>query len=69
MRTPCVAANWKMFKTVVEAQSLVGELVAELQGLRGVDVVVCPPFTALQAVSTALQGSMIGLGAQNIYWE
>lgn len=66
VRRPLIAGNWKMHKTM-------GEAVALARGLRsatlppGVDVVVCPPFTALAAVCGELAGSAIGLGAQNMH--
>ncbi len=69
MRTPVVAANWKMNKTVEEARSLVYAMSARLREIKGVEKVLCPPFTALLAVSAQLQGSDLGLGAQNMYWE
>jgi triosephosphate isomerase len=69
MRTPFVAGNWKMFKTVAEARHLVSELVPNLQAIQGVETAVCPPFTALMAVSALLEGTGIGLGAQNMYWQ
>jgi len=58
-----------MFKTVAEARHLVSELVPGLQTVSGVEKVVCPPFTALLAVAALLEGSDIGLGAQNMHWE
>lgn len=69
MRTPLVAANWKMNKTIDEARSLVAEMGRELDGIPHVDKVLCPPFTALMAVYAMLEGLQIGLGAQNLYWE
>jgi triosephosphate isomerase (TIM) len=69
MRTPLVAANWKMNKTVEEARSLVYSMSARLREIKGVEIVLCPPFPALQAVRALLEGSDIGLGAQNMYWE
>ena len=68
MRKPIIAGNWKMNKTVAEAIALVSEL-SRLTAGAPVDVVVCPPFTALYPVKSALSGSGIGLGAQNVYWE
>ena len=68
MRKPCVAGNWKMFKTVAEARHLVSELVPGLQAVTGVEKVICPPFTALLAIAALLEGTEIGLGAQNMYW-
>jgi triosephosphate isomerase len=63
-----VAGNWKMNETVGEARALaLGIRDASVPA--GVDVVLCPPFTALQAVGEVLQGSLIGLGAQNMHAE
>jgi triosephosphate isomerase (TIM) len=64
------AGNWKMYKTVPEAVALAREVRAALEAQPVQDeVVVCPPFTALQAVGEALRGSRIGLGAQNMHAE
>jgi triosephosphate isomerase (TIM) len=69
MRTPFVAGNWKMNKTVAEARVLVSEMSQPLSAVKGVEKVLCPPFTALLSVAALLEGSDIGLGAQNIHWE
>jgi triosephosphate isomerase len=69
MRTPIVAGNWKMNKTVEEARSLVFSISLKLRDIVGVEKVLCPPFPALLAVSALLQGTDIGLGAQNLHWE
>jgi len=69
MRTPFVAGNWKMYKTIAEARNLVSELVPGLQGIQGVERVLCPPYTALLAVRALLEGTDIGLGAQDLHWE
>lgn len=69
MRTPIVAGNWKMNKTVEEARSLVFDMSRKLREIEGVEKVLCPPFPALLAVSALLQGTDIGLGAQNLHWE
>src|SRR5688572_14504395 len=69
MRTPFVAGNWKMNKTIAEARELVLALSAGLREINGVEKVLCPPFTALMALSETLKGSGIGVGAQNMYWE
>jgi triosephosphate isomerase (TIM) len=68
-RKPIIAGNWKMYKTAAEALALVNALKAELLAVKDVEVVICPPFTALYAVSTILQDSNIQLGAQNVHWE
>ncbi len=68
-RLPFIAGNWKMNKTVREALDLVRELKTALSGVKGVEVAVAPPFTALDAVRKELEGSSIRLAAQNLYWE
>ena len=69
MRKPIVAGNWKMNKTVAEARELVSKLLAPLMEIKDVERVLCPPFVSLFAVSTMLDGSGVGLGAQNLHWE
>jgi triosephosphate isomerase len=69
MRIPFVAGNWKMNKTVDEARSLAFELSKGLNEINNVEKVLCPPFTSLLAVAALLQGTGIGLGAQNMHWE
>lgn len=61
-----IAGNWKMNKTVAEAVDLVQGLKRELASVKEVDLVVCPPYTALDAVSKAILDSNIRLGAQNM---
>ena len=61
-----IAGNWKMNKTVAEALALVGNLKLALANIREVDIVVCPPFTALESVSKAVLDSNLRLGAQNM---
>jgi triosephosphate isomerase (TIM) len=69
MRTPIIAGNWKMHKTVGEAVSLVEALKPRVAGRSGVEVVVCPPYTALAATRAALEGAAIRLGAQDVFWK
>jgi triosephosphate isomerase len=69
MRKPFVAGNWKMNKTVAETRDLVVKLSEKLSGIGGVDKVLCPPFISLVAASALLDGTDIGLGAQNMHWE
>lgn len=69
MRKPIIAGNWKMNKTGKEAIELVKGLKNELQDIQGVDIVVCPPYTALQEISRVVRGTNIYLGAQNVHWE
>jgi triosephosphate isomerase len=64
-----IAGNWKMNKTAADAVSLVTEVVAAAGKQNDVDVVVCPPFTALESAAKALDGSQLKLGAQNLHPE
>ena len=66
-RRPLVAGNWKMHKTAGEARDACAALAALVGGAPGIDVAVCPPFTALQAASEALAGSPIAVYAQNVH--
>jgi triosephosphate isomerase len=69
MRTPFIAGNWKMFKTVQDAVFFVKELKSAVRDVKGVEIVVGPTFTALHAVAEALRNSNIGVAAQDLYWE
>lgn len=69
MRTPILAGNWKMNKTVAEARELVGAALDDLVAVRGVEIVFCPPFVAIPAVAELVAGTEIGVGAQDMYWE
>ena len=68
-RKPIIAGNWKLNKTIKEAIDLVTLLKRMSLENLGVDVVVCPVYTALSGVSEILIGSEIKLGAQDLYWE
>jgi len=72
-RKPIISGNWKMYKTHLEAIALVQKLhyLLRPEDYDKVEVVVCPPFTALRAVQTFIEGdnSQIELGAQNCHWE
>jgi triosephosphate isomerase len=69
MRKPIIAGNWKMFTTVDEAKKLVQDMLPGLAKYEGVERVVCPPFVSLASVKPLLEGSAVGLGAQNLFWE
>ncbi len=68
-RKKLIAGNWKMNKTSADAVALVQELVGAIGRQVDVDVVVCPPFTALEGVGKVLEGSSVKLGAQNMHFE
>jgi triosephosphate isomerase (TIM) len=68
-RKKLIAGNWKMNKTSADAVALASEVVASVGKLTDVDVAVCPPFTSIEAVGKALEGSTVKLGAQNMHPE
>src|SRR3990167_2893830 len=68
-RRPVIAGNWKMHKTVHEAEGLVKDLILELPDLSNTDVVLCPPFTALYRVAELVSKTSIRVGAQDMHWE
>lgn len=71
IRIPMMAGNWKMYKNAAEAVELVRAIGNGMDNVKGVEVVVCPPFTALKSVATTIEYDKleIGLGAQNMHWE
>jgi triosephosphate isomerase len=69
MRKKVIAGNWKMYKANDEAQALVNSLKNLVGGVKHTKIIVCPPFTALSVVVKAAAGSVIEVGAQNMYWE
>jgi triosephosphate isomerase (TIM) len=69
MRNPLVMGNWKMNGTLAEARALATAVRDGLKRPRGVEVVLCPPFTALAAVADILGSGPIRLGAQSCHWE
>jgi len=68
-RTPLIAGNWKMYKTAAEGRELARAIAAGTLGVTGVEILLCPPFTALAAVADELAGTNIKLGAQNCYYQ
>lgn len=69
MRIPAIAANWKMFKTTHEALAYVRELGALVKDLKGVEIIVAPPFTALTTAAEAARNTAVGIAAQNMSAE
>jgi triosephosphate isomerase len=69
IRKKLIAGNWKMNKTSADAVTLAREVVAAAGSQSDVDVVLCPPFTALESVAGAIDGSLVKLGAQNMHFE
>jgi len=69
MRKPIIAGNWKMNKTIHEAIDLANKVKRETYNLEAIDIVLCPPYTALDEVSEVIVDTNIKLGAQDVYWE
>jgi triosephosphate isomerase len=69
VRKPLVVGNWKLHLAVRASEALARAIAEGVRGLSGVDVVVAPVFTSLAAVHRALQGSGVGLAAQDLHWE
>ena len=69
MRTPFIAANWKMHKTVLESVAFIKEFRSMAKEVHDVEIVVAPPFTSLRPVVEAAHASNIGVAGQNVHWE
>lgn len=72
MRTPIVAGNWKMNKTIAEAHELVSTMkndLAQLAASGKIEIVLCPPFLSIPQVMESTKGTPILVGAQNLHWE
>jgi len=69
IRKKLIAGNWKMNKTSGDAAALAREIVVTAGTQTAVDVVICPPFTALESVAKSVDGSLVKLGAQNMHFE
>ena len=69
MRTPFIAANWKMYKTVQETVAFIKEFRTLTKDLYDVEIVIAPPFTAVRPAADAAHASNIGIAGQDLYWE
>lgn len=69
MRKKLIAANWKMYKTPDQARAFVADFLPLVHKKTHPEIVLCPPFVCLPAVLEAVQGSSIGVGGQNMFWE
>ena len=67
MRTPLIAGNWKMHKTLAEARELVSGILENVRDADDVEVLVCPPVHLLFPMAKAVAGTRIMLGAQNVH--
>ncbi len=68
-RTPLIAGNWKMHKTVAEAEQFIQALLPRVSAVDGVDVAICPPFLALGAMVDSTRGSRVEVYAQTMHHE
>jgi triosephosphate isomerase len=68
-RIPVIAGNWKMHKTVAEAEAFIGALLPRISSVDGVEVAICPPYTALAAMVDSARGSQVTVYAQNLHQE
>jgi triosephosphate isomerase len=66
-RTPLIAGNWKLYKTVAEAEEFIAALLPRVSSADGVDVAICPTFTALGAMVDSTRGSRVAVYAQNMH--
>jgi triosephosphate isomerase len=66
-RTPFIAGNWKMHKTIAEAEAFIAGLLPQVYDTEGVEVAICPPYLALQAMVDSARGSRVGVYAQNMH--
>jgi len=68
-RVPVIAGNWKMHKTIAEAEVFIGGLLPRVSTVTGVEVAICPPYTALGAMVDSTRGSQVAVFAQNMHHE
>jgi len=69
MRTPFIAANWKMHKTIAETEEFISQFLPLVKGVKDVEILIAPTYTSLAAAARLLQGTNVKLGAQNLFWE
>ncbi len=69
MRRPCIAANWKMNKTIPETRDYLSAFVPAVRDIQDRDIVIVPPFSCLPEAAALLKGTQIALGAQDVFYE
>ncbi len=69
MRTPIIAGNWKMNKNVSETRAFFSEFIRLIDNVKGVEIVIAPPFTSLSAAAEAVKDTKVKISAQNMFWE
>jgi triosephosphate isomerase (TIM) len=68
-RVPVIAGNWKMHKTIAEAEMFIGSLLPRVSTAAGVELAICPPYTALGAMVDSTRGSQVAVWAQNMHHD
>jgi triosephosphate isomerase (TIM) len=66
-RVPFIAGNWKMHKTIAEAEQYIQALLPKVAAVDGVEIAICPPYLALQVLVDSARGSQVGIYAQNMH--
>jgi triosephosphate isomerase len=69
MRTPFIAANWKMNKTISETREFMSKFIPSIKDLFNIDIAIAPPFTSLKVVAENLENANILLAAQDVFYE
>src|SRR3990172_4535383 len=69
MRTPIIAGNWKMHKTIGESVDFIETLRVEVAAVENAEIIVCPPYTAIHDVHRRLAGTNIKVAAQDVFWK
>jgi len=69
MRKFVIAGNWKMYKTIAEAEQLTKAIKGKTTSIEKTQIIICPPAMALETVSSIVKDCGIAVGAQNMYWE
>ncbi len=69
MITPCIAANWKMYKTTAQTAEFISEFLPSVKSVTDVEIIIAPPFTSLAKAGEMLKGSNVKLSAQDLYFE
>lgn len=69
MKDKLIAGNWKMNKSIADAEQYVQQFLPLAKDSVDVEIVLCPPFTCLSSMNSLLSGSQVWLGAQNLFWE
>lgn len=69
MRQTLIVANWKMHKTLSEAEEFMARFPAEIADINGIEIVICPPFISLARLADLTEKNTILLGAQNMHWQ